>query len=101
MPLPSSAPCQIPSAPAMGSEGFLAAGTGARKPSDPIAGAEGIWQGALEGNGMRLRLQLHVSHDDQKQLVAALDSPDQGVSGLPAIKVSQKDAAFHFEIPVV
>ncbi len=78
-----------------------AAGTGARKPSDPIAGAEGIWQGALEGNGMRLRLQLHVSHDDQKQLVAALDSPDQGVSGLPAIKVSQKDAAFHFEIPVV
>src|SRR5216683_4017173 len=62
---------------------------------------EGLPQGALEGNGMRLRLQLHVSHDDQKQLVAALDSPDQGVSGLPAIKVSQKDAAFHFEIPVV
>jgi len=78
-----------------------AAGTGAKKPSDAIASAEGVWQGALEGNGMRLRLQLHVSHDDQKQLVAALDSPDQQVSGLPAIKVSQKDAAFHFEIPVV
>jgi len=78
-----------------------AAGAGARKPSDAIAGAEGVWQGALEGNGMRLRLQLHVSHDDQKQLVAALDSPDQQVTGLPAIKVSQKDAAFHFEIPVV
>jgi uncharacterized protein len=78
-----------------------AAGAGAKKPSDAIASAEGVWQGALEGNGMRLRLQLHVSHDDQKQLVAALDSPDQGVSGLPAIKVSQKDAGFHFEIPVV
>ena len=78
-----------------------AAGTGAKKPSDAIASAEGVWQGALEGNGMRLRLQLHVSHDDQKQLVAALDSPDQGVSGLPAIKVGQKEAAFHFEIPVV
>jgi uncharacterized protein len=78
-----------------------AAGAGAKKPSDAIAGAEGVWQGALEGNGMRLRLQLHVTHDDQKQLVAALDSPDQQVSGLPAIKVSQKDAAFHFEIPVV
>ncbi|PYT58067.1 MAG: alpha/beta hydrolase [Acidobacteria bacterium] len=50
---------------------------------------------------MRLRLQLHVSHDDQKLLVAALDSPDQGVSGLPATKVSQKEAVFHFEIPVV
>ena len=78
-----------------------AAGTRAKKPSDAIASAEGVWQGALEGNGMRLRLQLHVSHDDQKQLVAALDSPDQGVSGLPAIHVIQKDAAFHFEIPVV
>jgi pimeloyl-ACP methyl ester carboxylesterase len=78
-----------------------AAGAGARKPSDAIAAAEGLWQGALEGNGMRLRLQLHVSHADQHQLVAALDSPDQGVSGLPAVKVSQKDSAFHFEIPVV
>jgi pimeloyl-ACP methyl ester carboxylesterase len=78
-----------------------AVGFGAKKPSDAIAAAEGVWQGALEGNGMRLRLQLHVSHDDQKQLVAALDSPDQGVSGLPAINVAQKDAAFHFEIPVV
>jgi len=79
----------------------LAAGAGAKKPSDAIAGAEGVWQGALKGNGMRLRLQLHVSHDDQKHLVAALDSPDQGVSGLPATKVSQKEAIFHFEIPVV
>ncbi len=72
-----------------------AAGAGA------IASAEGVWQGALEGNGMRLRLQLHVSHDYRKQLVAALDSPDQGVSGMPAVKVSQKEANFHFEIPVV
>jgi hypothetical protein len=78
-----------------------AAGTGSRKPSDAIASAEGVWQGAIEGNGMRLRLQLHVTHDDQKHLLAALDSPDQGVSGLPAVKVSQKDSVFHFEIPVV
>jgi uncharacterized protein len=77
------------------------AGAGAKNPSDSTASAEGVWQGALEGNGMRLRLQLHVAHDDEKQLVAALDSPDQGVSGLPAVKVGQKDAAFHFEIPVV
>ncbi len=75
--------------------------SGARKPTDAIAAAEGVWQGALEGHGMRLRLQLHVTHDDKRQLVAALDSPDQGVNGLPATKVSQKDAAFHFEIPVV
>jgi uncharacterized protein len=78
-----------------------AAGAGAKKPGDAIAGAEGVWQGALEANGLRLRFQLHVTHDDQKQLVAALDSPDQGISGLPAIRVSQKINVFHFEIPVV
>lgn len=78
-----------------------AAGAGAKKPSDAVAAVEGVWQGILSGNGMRLRLQLHVSHDDQRQLVAALDSPDQGVGGLPANKVSQKGDIFHFEIPVV
>jgi pimeloyl-ACP methyl ester carboxylesterase len=78
-----------------------AAGAGARKPGDAIAGAEGVWQAALEANGLRLRFQLHVSHDDQKHLVAALDSPDMGISGLPAVKVSQKLDVFHFEIPVV
>ena len=77
------------------------AGASAKKPSDAVASAEGVWQGALEGNGLRLRLQVHVSHDYRKQLVAALESPDQGVSGLPAVKVSQKEASFHFEIPVV
>ena len=78
-----------------------AAGAGAKKPIDAISPSEGVWQGALEGNGMRLRLQLHVSHADRNQLVAALDSPDQTISGLPATRVSEKDSAFHFEIPVV
>src|SRR5213080_4351562 len=78
-----------------------AAGAGAKKPGDAIASVEGVWQGALEANGLRLRFQIHVTHDDQKQLVAALDSPDQGIGGLPAVKVSQKLAVFHFEIPVV
>jgi uncharacterized protein len=77
-----------------------AAGAGAKNPGDAIASVEGVWQGALEANGLRLRFQLHVSHDDQKQLVAALDSPDQGIAGLPAVKVSQKINVFHFEIPV-
>jgi pimeloyl-ACP methyl ester carboxylesterase len=63
--------------------------------------SEGTWQGALETPGLRLRLQLHISHDDKKQLVAALDSLDQGANGLPASNVSQKDAVVHFEIPGV
>lgn len=78
-----------------------AAGSGAKKPGDAVASVEGVWQGALEANGLRLRFQLHVTHDDQKHLLAALDSPDQGISGLPAVSVTQKFTVFHFEIPVV
>jgi pimeloyl-ACP methyl ester carboxylesterase len=73
----------------------------AKKPSDAVSSAEGIWQGALEAKGMRVRLQLHISHDDKKQLVAALDNIDQGVAGLPAAKVSQKEDAIHIEIPAI
>jgi pimeloyl-ACP methyl ester carboxylesterase len=77
-----------------------APGIAGRK-SDAFFTSEGTWQGALETPGLRLRLQLHITHDDKKQLVAALDSLDQGVSGMPATKVSQKDATLNFEIPGV
>src|SRR5579862_5406984 len=35
----------------------------ARKPGDAVFPVEGLWQGAIETHGMRLRFQLHVSHD--------------------------------------
>jgi len=74
-------------------------GAVARKPGDAIFPVEGLWQGAVETHGMRLRFQLHVSHDTEGHLIAALDSLDQGVSGLPANHVILKDPIFHFEIP--
>ena len=73
----------------------------AHKPADALFPVEGLWQGALETHAMRLRYQLHVSHDSDGELIAALDSLDQSVSGLPAINVSQKESAFHFEIPAM
>ena len=73
----------------------------ARKPGDAVFPVEGLWQGAVETHGMRLRFQLHVSHDPDGHLIAALDSLDQGVSGLPANRVTLKDPLFHFEIPSV
>lgn len=78
-----------------------APGTGSGKPADAVASAEGVWQGVIETGGLRFRVQLHVTHDEKKELLAALDSIDQGVRGLPATHVSQKDNAFHFEIPAV
>jgi hypothetical protein len=72
-----------------------------RKPGDAIFPVEGLWQGAAETHGMRLRFQLHISHDTEGSLIAALDSLDQGVTGLPANHVTLKDPIFHFEIPSV
>jgi pimeloyl-ACP methyl ester carboxylesterase len=76
-------------------------GAVARKPGDALFPVEGIWQGAVETHGMRLRFQLHISHDTEGALIAALDSLDQGVTGLPANKVTLQDQVFHFEIPSV
>jgi pimeloyl-ACP methyl ester carboxylesterase len=76
-------------------------GAGARKPGDAVFPVEGLWQGAVETHGMRLRFQLHISHDTEGSLIAALDSLDQGVTGLPANHVTLKDPIFHFEIPSV
>lgn len=71
------------------------------KPEDAKFPVEGLWQGALESHGLRLRFQLHVSHDTNGELIAAMDSLDQFVSGLPTVKVSLKETAFHFEIPAL
>jgi uncharacterized protein len=73
----------------------------ARKPAEAVFPVEGLWQSALETHGLRLRLQLHVAHDTDGQLVGALDSLDQQVDGLPAIRMESKEAAFRFEIPAV
>lgn len=72
-----------------------------RKPNDARSSVEGLWQTALDAHGMRLRFQLHVSHDTDGELVASLDSLDQSVSGLPAVNVSQKENSVHFEVPAV
>jgi uncharacterized protein len=64
-----------------------------------VSKAEGIWQGAIEVTNMRMRLQMHVSHDDQGKLLASLDSLDQGIQGIPASKVMEKNGELTFEIP--
>jgi pimeloyl-ACP methyl ester carboxylesterase len=71
------------------------------KPKDAIFPVEGTWQSALETHGMRLRLQLHVSHDTDGELIGSLDSLDQSVTGLPATNLALEGIGFHFEVPAV
>ncbi|MFM1877438.1 MAG: hypothetical protein RLZZ241_304 [Bacteroidota bacterium] len=47
---------------------------------------EGNWYGALEIQGIKLRLVFHINSSDTG-LTAVMDSPDQGAFGIPATKV--------------
>jgi uncharacterized protein len=73
-------------------------GTAARAAANAVSRAEGTWQGAIETGNMRMRLQLHLSHDEAGQLVASVDSLDQGIQGIPASRISEKAGEVKFEI---
>jgi len=70
---------------------FLSALTG----QNPI---EGTWNGTLNIQGISLRIVFHVQ-DDNGQLQASMDSPDQGVTGIPVSKTEYNHPSIQFEIP--
>jgi pimeloyl-ACP methyl ester carboxylesterase len=72
-----------------------------RNPQGAVATSEGTWQGALETNGMRYRLQLRISHDAQGNLVASMDSIDQGINGFRATQATQSQSAVHLDLPAI
>jgi len=73
-----------------------AARTDTRKSSSAI---EGTWQGAIETGNMRMRIQLHISHDQAGGLIASVDSLDQSIQGIPASRVSEKGSDIKLELP--
>jgi uncharacterized protein len=75
-----------------------AAGAGMRTSSKAVSRIEGTWQGAIETGNMRMRLQLHLAHDEQGQLIAAVDSLDQGIQGIPASRVTENSGEVKFEL---
>ncbi|HKF24888.1 MAG TPA: alpha/beta hydrolase, partial [Candidatus Acidoferrum sp.] len=67
--------------------------------ANAVSQLEGTWQGAIEVTNMRMRLQMHVSHDEQGKLLASVDSLDQGIYGIPAAEVAETNGQLTFEIP--
>ena len=61
---------------------------------------EGDWQGTVPANGTQVRLVLHLKADGHGGLVATLDSPDQGASGIPVSSVSFVDSTLKFAVAV-
>jgi pimeloyl-ACP methyl ester carboxylesterase len=72
-----------------------------KKPANAVSPFEGTWQGAFQNGNMRYRLQLHVTHDEEKKLTGTLDSLDQGANGVPMSKLSEQNGSVHFEIDLV
>lgn len=76
-----------------------APGAEARAAANAVSRAEGTWQGAIVSGNMKLRFQLHVAHSDKSELLASMDSLDQGIQGIPASNVTEKGGQLKFEIP--
>lgn len=74
-------------------EPFLAA----EKPSR----VDGVWLGAIEVNGAKLRLQVLVKSDRSGKEYCSADSLDQGAMGLACDNVHFQDNHFSFEVPQV
>jgi fermentation-respiration switch protein FrsA (DUF1100 family) len=67
------------------------------KPSD----IDGAWMGTLEvGGGIKLRVVFHIVNTENG-LTATLDSPDQGVKGLPTTKVTRAGATLKIEVETI
>lgn len=58
----------------------------------------GDWSGAISTGSNSLRAVIHVALDKDGKLTATMDSPDQGVTGIPISSISYKEPALHFEI---
>jgi hypothetical protein len=60
----------------------------------------GDWQGTLKAGPAELRVVLHVTRSDAG-LRATLDSPDQGVSGIPVTTISLQGSTMTFTVEAI
>lgn len=72
---------------------LLASRAGAQPPE-----MAGDWQGTLKAGAAELRLVLHVARSADGTLAATMDSPDQGVRGLPVSALTLKDGRLTFKV---
>lgn len=61
----------------------------------------GIWQGTLKAGATNLSIVARFFKNSDGTLGAFLDSPDQGVKDLPAVKTHYGDDSVYFEITMV
>jgi len=65
----------------------------------PYAQITGTWMGQISVMGQQLRIVFNLSIAEDGNLEATLDSPDQGVSGIPVDTASFADGVLRLELP--
>jgi hypothetical protein len=67
---------------------------GARRRRSPVvAGLDGVWVGAIERNGVRLRQVLNIRTVEGRGTYALYNSPDQFVLGVPVSDLAREGQA--------
>jgi len=66
-----------------------------------VSGIEGIWEGKLKVLETELRIVFKIYKNSDGTLIATLDSPDQGVTGIPVEKVIFEDNILRLEVKSV
>ena len=70
-------------------------------PAEKPSRVDGVWLGALDAGGAKLRIQLHVKSDASGKEYCTLDSLDQGANGLECDNVRLNEKDFSFDVPAV
>lgn len=76
---------------------FMITPLAAQTPQSPPT-AEGVWQGAIEAGGIKLRLVMKISRKPDGKWTGTLDSLDQGVNDIPMSLVTFQDGKLHIEM---
>jgi len=63
----------------------------------PPSDIDGTWMGTLDAGGVRLRVVFHILNTADG-LTATVDSPDQGVNGVPARSVTRKGSSLKIDV---
>ncbi len=67
-------------------------------PLQVIERIEGIWEGNLQVPGIELRIVFHISETPEGRLIATMDSPDQGVTGIGVGRVTLKENDLNLQV---
>jgi uncharacterized protein len=62
----------------------------------PPSDIDGAWLGTLEAGAIKLRVVFHIVNT-KDGLVATMDSPDQGVNGMPTTKTTREGSTLKIE----